>query len=126
MYLRLKKRFDIQVTAPSTSFTQTFELEKTITKIKGLLFTSDRDDLLYYRGAARVEINKEEIFPIEYESKLLMSGLNVSPNDRFYDLGGLPPGNGHVKVQYQDTNYDGAAFVAYRVSLYLDCETIEA
>ncbi len=125
MYTRVKKRYDILVTVPSVSYSKTFELDKTITQIKGLLFTSDRDDLLYYRGAQRVEINKEEIFPTEYESKLLMSGLNVSPNDRYYDLGGIPPGNGHVKIDYQDTNYDGAPFVAYRVSLYLDCETTE-
>jgi len=125
MYTRVKKRFDIPVTAAGGSYSQTFELDKTITKIKGLLFTSDRDDLLYYRGSQRVEINKEEIFPLEYESKLLMSGINVSPNDRFYDLGGLPPGNGHVKIDYKDTNYDAAPFVAYRVTLYLDCETAE-
>ncbi len=125
MYIKMKKRFDIVVTGPSSTFTQTFELDKTITRINGLLFTSDRDDLMYYRGSVRVEINKEEIFPIEYESKLLMSGLNVSPNDRFYALGGLPPGNGNIKIDYQDTNYDGAPFVSYRVSLYLDCETSE-
>ena len=123
MYTHVKKRFDILINAPSASYTQTFELDKTITKVKGLLFTSDRDDLMYYRGSQRVEINKEEIFPLEYETKLLMSGLNVSPNDRYYDLGGIPPGNGHVKIEYKDANYDGAAFVAYRVSLYLDCET---
>ncbi len=115
----------MQVTAAGGRYSQTFELDKTITKIKGLLFTSDRDDLLYYRGSQRVEINKEEIFPQEYESKLLMSGINVSPNDRYYDLGGIAPGNGHVKVDYIDTNYDAAPFTSYRVTLYLDCETAE-
>jgi len=125
MYNLVKKRFDIQILASGASYSQTFELDKTITKIRGLLFTSDRDDLLYYRGSQRVEINKEEIFPLEYESKLLMSGINVSPNDRYYSLGGLPPGNGHVKIDYKDTNYDAAPFVSYRVSLYLDCETAE-
>src|ERR1700730_14747102 len=125
MYTIVKKRFDIRVTAASGSYSETFELDKTITKINGILFSSDRDDLLYYRGSQRVEINKEEIFPDEYESKLLMSGINVSPNDRYYDLGGLPPGNGHVKIDYKDTNYDAAPFVAYRVTLYLDCETAE-
>jgi hypothetical protein len=125
MYTRIKKRFDIPVTAADTTFTQTFELDKMIIKIHGLLFTSDRDDLLYYRGAGRIEINKEEIFPQEYESKLLMSGINVSVNQRYYDLGGLPPGNGNVKVTYKDTGYDAAPFVPYRVSLYLDYEIKE-
>lgn len=123
MYTKVKIRFDIPVLTASGSYSQTFELDKTITKINGILFSSDRDDLLYYRGSQRVEINKEEIFPREYESKLLMSGINVSPNDRYYVLGGLAPGNGHVKIDYTDTNYDGAPFVTYRVTLYLDCET---
>ncbi|GGA89981.1 hypothetical protein [Puia dinghuensis] len=125
MYTHVKKRFDLQVVAAGGSYSQTFELDKTITRINGLLFTSDRDDLLYYRGSQRVEINKEEIFPQEYESKLLMSGINVSPNDRYYNLGGIPPGNGQVKIDYIDTNYDAAPFTAYRVTVYLDCETAE-
>lgn len=120
------KRFDIPITALGATYSQTFELEKTITKINGLLFTSDREDLMYYRGTQRVEINKEEIFPPEYESKLLMSGLNVSPNDRYYSLGGIPPGNGKVKIDYTDTDTTIATFIAYRVTLYLDCETSEA
>jgi hypothetical protein len=117
------KRFDLPVTASGGTYSQTFELDKSITKINGLLFTSDRDDLLYYRGSQRVEINKEEIFPEEYESKLLMSGINVSPNERYYNLGGIPPGNGKIKIDYVDTDSVVATFAAYRVTLYLDCET---
>ena len=51
-----------------------------------------------------------------------MSGLNVSPNDRFYNLGGIPPGNLKVKVDYKDTADARLAFAAYRVSIYLDVE----
>ena len=126
MSKRVKKRFDISVTDALSTVSKTFELDKTITAIHGLLFTADRDDQLYYRGSAKVEINKEEIFPENYESKLLMSGLGVSPNERYYHLGGIPPGNGNVKVDYKDTNDDRLAFTAYRVSIYLDCEIPES
>jgi hypothetical protein len=117
----VKKRFDISVTEPDKIFSKSFELDKNIVSVKGILFTSDKDDLLYYRGSQKVEINKEEIFPENYESKLLLSGINVSPNNRYYDLGGQPAGNGTIKVEYKDTEDTRAAFVPYRVSLYVEC-----
>ena len=104
------------------SFTQTFELDKNIQIIKGLLFTSDKDDLLYYRGTQRVEINNKEYFPDNYESKLFMSGINVPPATRYYPLANVNPGNGLVKISYQDKDDGRSVFTPYRVSLYLDCE----
>ncbi len=125
MLKRVKKRFDINVTQANTLHSKTFELDKNIVSIHSLLFTSDREDLLYYRGSNKVEINRQEIFPENYETKLLMAGLNVSPNDRYYNLGGIEPGNGKVKIDYRDTDTIVIAFEAYRVSLYLDCEITE-
>jgi len=119
---RVKKRFDIDVVNANELHSKTFELDKNVEKVHGILFASDRDDLMYYRGAAKVELNNDEIFPEGYESKLLMSGLNVSPNDRYYNTGGLMPGNFKLKVDYKDTNDARLAFAAYRVSVYLDVE----
>jgi hypothetical protein len=119
---RVKKRYDVDITAANAIHSKTFELDKTVQKVHGILFASDRDDLMYYRGSSKVEINSDEIFPEGYESKLLMSGLNVSPNDRFYNLGGVPPGNFKVKVEYKDTADARLQFAAYRVSIYLDVE----
>jgi hypothetical protein len=122
MSKRVKKRYDIDVAAASAIHSKTFELDKTVEKVHGILFASDRDDLMYYRGSGKVEINSDEIFPEGYETKLLMSGLNVSPNERFYNLGGVPPGNFKVKVEYKDTADARLHFVPYRVSIYLDVE----
>ena len=119
---RVKKRYDINVSEQNTVHSKSFELDKTITKVHGLLFESDRDDLLYYRGTGKVEINRQEIFPEGYAFKLLMSGINVSPNERYYQLNGLEPGNGTVKVDFKDNDHSYVAFENYRVSLYLDCE----
>ena len=118
----IKKRFDIPVTEPDKIFSKTFDLDKNITTVKGMMLTSDKDDLLYYRGSLRLEINKEEIFPENYESKLLMTGINVSPNGRYYDLGGKPAGNHAIKVEYKDSTDSRANFVPYRVSVYVECE----
>jgi hypothetical protein len=74
---RIKKRYDIDILAANDLFSKTFELDKNVEKVHGMLFTSDRDDLMYYRGSGKVELNSDEIFPEGYETKLLMSGLNV-------------------------------------------------
>jgi len=118
----VKKRFDLNVAESSTPVNKQFELDKNITAVKGILVTSDKDDLLYYRGTQKIEINNEEIFPEQYESKLLMSGINVSPKQRYYDVGSIQPGNGLVKISYTDKDDGRTEFEPYRVSLYLDCE----
>lgn len=118
----VKKRFDITISAEGEIVSKTFELDKTITAVRGVLVSSDRDDLLYYRGSQKLEINREEFFPENYESKLIMSGINVPPNSRYYDLGSVPPGNGIIKIDYIDTpNNITTMFSPYRVSYYFDC-----
>lgn len=117
----VKKRFDITITVALQTASQTFELDKNITHVKGILITSDKDDLLYYRGSQRIEMNKGEIVPENYESKLLMSGINLSPNLRYYEIGDMPTGNGQVKITYIDREDNRVPFEVYRVSLYLNC-----
>jgi hypothetical protein len=120
MQKNVKKRFTIFITQAKQTVNKTFELDKTALLINGLVLTSDKDDLLYYRGEQKIEINGEEYFPEDYESKLLMSGINVSPNSRYYNLGGVLPGNGTIKLLYQDVEDGRSVFTPYRVSLYID------
>ncbi|MDI1355752.1 MAG: hypothetical protein PSX36_12595 [bacterium] len=118
-----KKRFDIKILVANSSVSDTFGLDKNVVKVHGILVTSDKDDLLYYRGEQKIEINNKEIVPENYESKLLMSGINVEPKSRYYPLGGVAPGNGLVKISYKDLDDGRTVFTPYRVSLYLDYET---
>ena len=118
----LIKRFDIQIAAARDSVNKTFELDKNVTAVKGVLVTSDKDDLLYYRGTQKIEINNAEFFPENYESKLLMTGINVAPKLRYYDLGTVNPGNGIIKLSFTDNEDGRTRFEPYRVSLYVDCE----
>lgn len=117
----IKKRFDLLVTEEEGTVTDSFELDKDITSVRGIMITSDRDDLLYFRGSQKIQINAEEIFPENYESKLLMSGINVPPHQRYYDLGGVGAGNKIVKVDFKDNPSSQTGFGNYRVSIYLDC-----
>lgn len=118
----VKRRYEFQVTTEGQTVTSVFELEKDITMVKGVLLTSDKDDYLFYRGSQRIEVNKAEVVPDLYESKLLMSGLNLKPNDRYYDVGDMPAGNGQVKVIYVDRPDSRVTFEPYRVTVYLNCQ----
>ena len=99
-----------------------FNKQREVKNVLIVLITSDKDDLLYYRGTQKIEINNEEFFPDNYESKLLMSGINVAPKQRYYDIGNVSPGNGIIKLSYTDAEDGRTAFTPYRVSLYVDCE----
>lgn len=118
------KRFDLKVTQANKSFSQSFELDKNYVKVKGLMLTSDRRDLLYFRGSQRIEINKDELFPEDYLSELLMSGINVPVNQRYYDLN-IDTGNKIVKVDFKDSDAFGAEFAPYTVSFMLKCDKDE-
>lgn len=118
----VKKRFDIEIVNNGDRVNKTFELDKNIKSVRGVLVTSNKDDLLFFRGQQKIEINKSEFFPDNYESKLLMSGINVPPKQRYYDIGNVVPGNHLVKISYEDIDDGRTVFEAYRVSLYLDCE----
>ena len=118
----VKKPFFIKVTKSDTVYSITFELDKSIAFIRGIMMSSNRDDLMYYRGTQKIEINRLEICPEGYDSKHFMSSINCSPNVRYYDTGKLPAGNGLIKVDYQDTSDSRAAFEPYRITINVDCE----
>jgi hypothetical protein len=115
----IKERFDVLVTAPDDTYRGEFELDKNAKYLLGIIVTSDRDDLLFYRGSQKIQLNDIELFPEGFDSKLLMSGLNVAPNDRMITLGEIPTGNGKLDVLYQDKGHTlASSFEAYRVTIY--------
>jgi hypothetical protein len=119
----IKKPYSFLVDAPDASYLKRFELDKNVKLVRGIVITSNKDHLLYYRGSQKIEISGTEIFPDEYESKLLMSGIGVAPDEKYADLGDeVLAGNGEVKVLYKDTSNSSAVFEPYKVSIYLICE----
>ena len=117
----IRKRFDLSVNTTGERVKEDFQLEKTIGKIKGLTITSDLDSMLYYRGSQQIEIGGREIFPEGYESKLLLTGVSLRPDQRYFPVD-VEAGNGIISVSYQDTDHPSAPFVPYRVSLYIEAE----
>jgi hypothetical protein len=118
-----KKAFSFLVDTASSPYSKKFELDKNVRLVRAMLITSNKDNLLYYRGSQKIEINGLEIFPEDYESKLLMSGIGVAPDQKYADLGDeVMAGNGEVKVLYKDTDNSNAPFEPYKVNLYFICE----
>ena len=118
----VRKRFDINVIQEGSTLTDKFELDKTTKHITGIVITSDREDLLFYRGTQKIEINGKEHFPEGYETKLLMTSLNIPQDFRYYNMKNTEPGNGIITFSYTDNKHTQLGFMPYRVSLYVECE----
>jgi hypothetical protein len=117
------KIFSFSVEAAATPVSKKFDLDKNVKLVHGILLSSDKLNLLFYRGSQRIEISGDEIFPEDFESKILMSGMGVAPDQKYRSLGnGVVAGNGEVKIQYKDTHNPNADFTTYKVMVVLQCE----
>ncbi len=114
----IKERFDIKIENNDQVTKAAWELDKNANLLYGLLLTSDREDLLYYRGSQKIRLNDQELFPEDFESKLLMTGLAVSPNDRMVKVGLIETGNGRIEVSFKDQTHPKVKFTPYTVSFY--------
>ena len=117
----LRKRFDVIVSNSGDEVKETRDLDKDTTRIRGILLMSDRDDLLFHRATAGINIGGREVFPPDYHARLLMSGLAVRPDARYFPLD-LEPGNFKLNVHLTDYDNPVAPFGSYRVSVYLELE----
>src|ERR1700761_4621308 len=116
----IKEWVDVQVTSNNQIFKGNFEVDKHAALIIGFAITSDADNMLYYRGSQRIVINDMELYPEDYESKMLLQGLNVAANERIIKIGeDILPGNRQIQIEYKDTDHPSAAFTPYRVRLYV-------
>lgn len=118
----IKEWVDINITAANQTVKDSFEVDKHVSKIIGIAFTTNNDSMPYYRGTQRISINEKEIYPEGYESKLLMQGINVPVNERIIDFNGeeLDPGNRKVELEYKDEDHPLIPFAGpYRVRLYV-------
>lgn len=116
------KDFDVQITAAGQSVKKTFELDKSVKAITHYTILSNREDLAYYRGSFRLEINKDEIVPDGYSTKKIMCWPTVSANDRLKSIGKRSTGNGLIDFEYTDTNDGLTVFAPYTVSLSVEGE----
>lgn len=114
----LKERFDILIDIPDKVVKGEWELDRNANILFGVAVTSDQEEQIYYRGSQKIQINDHELFPEDFESKLLMTGLSVSPNNRMVKLGNVKTGNNRVEVWFKDQNHPKVKFTPYRVTFY--------
>ena len=119
------KEYDIAITDEEQTVKKTFEVDKSVKTVRGVMLLSNRPDLVFYRGAMRLEVNSEEIFPEGYSASRLLSSPNVKPNDRVYTIGEQSAGNGLIKIEYTDAPDGRTVFEAYTVTLCVDGEREE-
>jgi hypothetical protein len=111
------------VDAEGQPVSKKFDLDKNVKVVHGIVMSSDKPNLLFYRGSQRIELSGEELYPEDFESKMFMSGLAVPPDQKYKSLGnGVVAGNGELKIQFKDTHNPNAAFSAYKVIIGLLCE----
>ena len=119
------KDFDVQVSAAGQSVKKTFELDKSVKAITHFTILSNRDDLAYYRGAFGLDINKDEVIPSGYSTKIVMCWPSVAADARLKSIGRKPTSNGLVDFSYADTNDGLTTFQPYTVTLHLEGEREE-
>ena len=118
----LDKVYSFTVDAEGQTISKKFDLDKNVKLVNALFLSSDQPNLLFYRGSQRIEISGDEIFPEDFESKILMSGISVPPDQKYRTLGnGVLAGNGEVKIQYKDVSNPNASFAAYKVIIVFQC-----
>ena len=115
------KQFDVQVTEANKTVKKTFEVDKSVKIISAVSIFSNRDDLAYYRGSFRLEINKEEIYT-EHSTKKIMTSENVEANKKGYNIGRISISNGLITFEYTDNEDGRTVFAPYTVSLSVDGE----
>jgi hypothetical protein len=115
------KQFDVVVRTSNTNYKETFQLDKSVLAVTAVAMIADKEDLMYYRGSIKLEINKEEIFSEGYSVKRIMCLPTVSPNLRAFKIGDVPAGNGQIIFTYTDAS-DGrtVGFSPYKVTLCVD------
>ena len=117
------KIYTFLVDAEGQPVSKKFDLDKNVKVVHGIMMSSDRPNLLFYRGSQRIELSGEELFPEDFESKMFMSGMAVAPDNKYKSLGnGVVSGNGELKIQYKDTANPNALFDSYKVIISLLCE----
>lgn len=116
------KDFDLPVTAAGQTFKKTFELDKSVKAITHYTILSNREDLAYYRGSFRLEINKDEIAPEGYSVKKVMCWASVPADRRLKSIGRRDTGNGQISFEYTDTNDGLTVFQPYVVTISVEGE----
>ena len=111
----------VKIMVPESGATVKFSADsyKTHKSIEAL-FMSLPEDKAVVGTTLGLKIADKEIFPDEYEAKLICTNLNVSPNARFYERISEEANGSRIDGRYKDSGK--ADVYPYVAKLYLRLE----
>lgn len=102
-----------------------WKFDSDVKRITGVQIVSTDNEMPYFRGTCKIEINGQDIIPDKYPTKALMNNQGVPTNERFNEHlfnGGIDAGNQMIVFRYQDNDHSSAAFTAYKIQLLFTVE----
>jgi hypothetical protein len=114
------KTFTLNVSSSGETIKKEFEVDKSVINAQAAALTSNREELMYYRGSFKLVINSEEIFSEDTSAKKLYALPSVDANNRSYRFGEIAIGNGLIQFVYKDTDDGRTVFTPYTVQLIID------
>lgn len=117
------QKIELEITAAALEISKEANTDRLYERITGIhVMTSDSIGISnsYFN---KFEVNGEEILCSGFEAKLLSTGQEVSPNEKFYKLN-EPALGSTVSIKYKDFNTVGTTF-PYTVSVMLRLENLE-
>jgi hypothetical protein len=112
----------IKVTVPNEGAMVNINVnsDKLYKKITGMTITTPSTVPNLNMSTLSLQVNDKEIFPDDFEIRLLTCDQSVPVNERFYVLDELADGS-TIKGKFRDGNVGGITF-PYTVNLYLKLE----
>jgi len=112
----------IKVTVPNEGAMVNINVnsDKLYKKITGMTITTPSNAPNLNMSTLSLQVNDKEIFPDDFEIRLLTCDQSVPVNERFYVLDELADGS-TIKGKFRDGNVGGITF-PYTVNLYLKLE----
>ena len=112
----------IKIVVPNAnaSVTVNANTNKLYSRVTGLLITVPFDVTPKDTSLCNIEINEREIFPEEFEMKLIVSDLSIPVNERMFKIEEQAEGS-TVKIKYKDGGMQGVVY-PYQANLYLQLE----
>lgn len=96
------------------------ESDKVYRKITGIHYSSTDTNAIKDSVFAKLEIDNNEIFPDGFEVKLIQTGQELSPNDRYHLLNERAEGS-TIVLNFKDAG--NAAAYPYNATIYLRLES---
>lgn len=104
-----------------TASTNDARVDQNYDRVKGIQMTCTDANAIEQAYFDKFEMGGKEIYPKYYEGKLIYSGVNVAPNERFDKEVDEPGNNTTVDITLKDQSVAGTVY-PYTVTVYLKLE----